>query len=342
MRTRSVARVVDFHTHVVPPALPAAPGDEPRWPAIERTAEDVADVTLAGKQFRRIDSRSWDAARRIADMDAVGIDIQVLSPMPELLSYWFAPDNGGRFCDAVNADTQKLVEAVPDRFLALGMAPLQEPELAAEMVHDLAARGFIGVEIGTHVNGRPLGDPAFDPFWVACRDRGMMVMVHALHPAGLERIGGAADAAVTVFPVETSFAALSLLLAGVPERFEGLDILLSHGGGALPLILPRLERAREMGLKHTEHLSSSALHMARAFLMDSIVYDHRTLRYVADMMGPHSLVMGSDYPFAVMQPDPAGFVRQALAEQASSVLSGSGRIAALRRLSNSSNQAVNQ
>lgn len=337
-----MARTIDFHTHVVPPTLPAAPADEPRWPAIELTADDAADVTIAGKLFRRIDNRSWDAAQRIADMDADGIDIQVLSPMPELLSYWFAPDNGGRFCEAVNTHTQALVAGTPDRFLAIGMAPLQEPGLAAEMVHDLAARGFIGVEIGTHVNGRPLGDPAFDPFWAACRDRQMMVMVHALHPAGLERVGSAPDAAVTAFPVETSFAALSLLLAGVPERFEGLDILLSHGGGALPLLLPRVERAREMGLKHTERLSGFAMHMARAFLMDSIVYDARTLRYIADMMGPHALVMGSDYPFAVMQPDPAGFVRKALGEQASSVLAGSGRIpSSLRRLANSNNQAAN-
>ncbi|AZN73331.1 amidohydrolase [Georhizobium profundi] len=317
-----MSQTVDYHTHVVPDRLASAPASEPRWPSVELRDDGMADVMIAGRVFRKIDRRSWDMQVRCRDMDADGIDVQVLSPMPELLSYWFDKRDGAAFCEAMNTQIVAMAASRPERFRAFGMVPLQAPETAAAQVRELRSTGALGVEIGSHVNGVALGDRSLDPFYEACEREGMTIMVHALHPVGIERVGGTPDVAVSMFPVETSLAALSLVVSGVPERFPDLDILLCHGGGSIGMLMPRLEQARRMKLAHLSGLNAKPADLVRRFHVDSVVYDARTLRYLVKMMGVERVVLGSDYPFAVMQADPAGFVRDALGKSADGVLSG--------------------
>lgn len=318
----SRTEVTDFHTHIVPADFPAPMGDEALWPEMRRLSETEAEVLIAGRVFRRIDARSWDMGARLADMDRDGVDRQVLSPMPELLSYWFAEAPAQGFCAHLNAAMAEMVAARPDRFAAYGAVPMQAPRLAAGMVRDLAAAGFAGIEIGSHVNGLPLGDRRFDPVWEAAEACGMVVMVHALHPAGLDRLGAGGDAAVSLFPLESTLAALAMLTGGVMARFAGLKVLLAHGGGGLAILSARLAQVQAaVAPPHLAGCGGDAADLSRRFHLDSIVYDPDVLRFLAARQGPGRLVMGSDYPFAVMQTDPAGFVRRALGPEAAAVLS---------------------
>lgn len=308
------AMIVDFHTHVVPNSLPP-PGGEKLWPSIALHGADEADIMIGGRSFRRVDRRSWDVAARLADMDADGVEIQVLSPMPELLSYWFGAEEGERFCRAVNEHTLSMVAERPERFRGLGALPLQDPERAVRMLPELRRAGFVGIEIGTHINGMPLGDARLAPVFAAAEQNGLLVMVHALHPAGVERIGGAPDmAAAAVFPLETALAATSLIVGGVLERHPGLRIMLCHGGGTLPAILPRLDHAWRCGMSLAKVLSVPPSEIARRFYYDTIVYGADVLHLLARTAVPDRIVLGSDYPFAVMQTDPAGFLRRSAPE----------------------------
>jgi aminocarboxymuconate-semialdehyde decarboxylase len=90
----------------------------------------------------------------------------------------------------MNAGIARLVEAAPDRFSGLGMVPLQDPELAARELSEVKALGFAGVEVGSNVNGRPIGDPAFLPFFAEAAALGLAVFVHSFHPLGLDRLVG--------------------------------------------------------------------------------------------------------------------------------------------------------
>jgi len=314
--------VTDFHTHIVPAAFPADDGSERLWPSIRRVSDAGAEVIIADRVFRRIDSRSWDVAVRLAEMDRDGIDRQVLSPMPELLSHWFAPEPAQRICAHLNQSLADMVAAQPDRFAAYGAVPLQAPDLAAAEIRNLSAAGFAGIEIGSHVNGLPLGDRSLDVVYEAAEAEGMVVMVHALYPAGLDRVGAGPDAAVSLFPMESTLAALSMLTGGVMARFPGLRILLAHGGGALPILSGRLQQVQAVvSPPHLAGCGGDVAELSGRFHVDSIVYDADVLRFVASRQGPGRLVMGSDYPFAVMQTDPAGFVRDALGADADAVLS---------------------
>jgi aminocarboxymuconate-semialdehyde decarboxylase len=307
-----LSATIDVHTHFVPRVLPSARGRNDRWPSIE-VSGDKAAVIVAGKLFRAIDSRSWNAARRLDDMRADGIDIQVVSPMPELLSHWFPTEDADILADHINDAIREVCANNPRHFVGIGMVPLQDPALAAKRLQIIKSLGLYGVEIGTHVNGVALGDPRLNDFYAAAEEADLAVMVHPLHPAGLDRISGhPALAAIAAFPLETALAATSLLTHAVTERFPKLRILLSHGGGALPWILPRLRQVQHLDPPAPQIFARPPEDMARSFFYDSIVYDNAALRFLAEKVGERNILVGSDYPFAIKQERPAEFAMKTL------------------------------
>jgi len=308
-----VARAIDVHTHFVPDTMPPASARNPLWPSIKHGERDTAAVIVGGKVFRTIDSRSWDPDRRLQDMRSDDIDVQVVSPMPELLSHWFPADDADALSDHINRAIAQLCSAHPESFIGIGMAPVQDPALAARRLAGIKGLGLRGIEIGTHINGVALGDARMHEVYAAAEEADLAVMIHPLHPSGMERMAGRPElAAVAAFPLETAFAATSLLTHGITERFPNLRILLSHGGGALPWILPRLKHARALGPPLQDLFARDPGEMAKAFYYDTVLYDRLALRFLADQVGEERIVVGSDYPFSIKQDRPAQFAEQAL------------------------------
>jgi len=308
-----MVEAIDTHTHFVPQHLPAEPGRNPLWPSIE-VKDASAAVMVGGKVFRMIDSRSWDARRRLDDMALDDVDVQVVSPMPELLSHWFPADDADALCRHVNEGIAALCAAHPRHFIGIGMIPMQDVPLAVRRIAQIRSLGLRGIEIGTHINGMALGDERLDDVYAAMEQAGLMLMIHPLHPLGLDRMGGRPElAAVAAFPLETAFAAVSLMTHGVLERFPKLRILLSHGGGALSWLLPRLHHAHAMGPPLQGLFARDPIEIGRSFYYDTILYDGSALQYLANKVGTGRLVVGSDYPFTIKQDKPAQFAEQALA-----------------------------
>jgi aminocarboxymuconate-semialdehyde decarboxylase len=308
-----VAEAIDIHTHFVPGSIPQQAGRNPLWPSIERRGADGAAVMVGGKVFRVIDSRSWDAGRRIDDMLADDVDVQVVSPMPELLSHWFPAADADALCRYINEGIAELCNANPRQFIGIGMAPMQDASLAIKRLDEIKSLGLRGIEIGSHINGIPLGDARLHDIYAAAEQAGLLVMVHPLHPLGVDRMGGRPElAAVSSGNAATAFAAVSLMTNGVTERFPKLRILLSHGGGALPWILPRLRHARTIGRPLDSLFPRDPGEMVKWFYYDTILYDDVALEYLVSKVGKDRLVAGSDYPFTIKQDRPAEFAEQAL------------------------------
>jgi len=307
-----LVEAIDAHTHFVPRHIPAEPTDNPLWPSVEIRGETAA-VMVGGKVSRVIDSRSWDAARRLDDMAEDDVNVQVVSPMPELLSHWFPPSDADALCRHVNEGIATLCADHPENFTGIGMVPMQNVALALRRVEEVRSLGLRGIEIGTHINGMALGDSRLNEIYAAAEQAGLMVMVHPLHPLGLDRIAGRSElAAVAAFPLETAFAAVSLMTHGVLERFPNLRILLSHGGGALSWILPRLQHAFGLGTPLSGLFERDPQEIARRFCYDTVLYDPSALQYLASKVGTDRLVVGSDYPFTIKQGRPAQFAERAL------------------------------
>ena len=299
---------IDIHTHIVPASFPPAlegAADLP-WPSVEHGDSCHARVLIGGKPYRDIEDNCWNAARRVEEMTAMGIARQVLSPMPELLSYWLPPADARRLSRYINEQIAGLVAEAPERFAGFGMVPLHDvPAAIEELDHLTRALGLTGVEIGTNIDGKPIGDPEFAPFFAEAEARGVPIFVHPLHPAGMDRLVGppVLEQAVA-FPCETGLAIASLLTSGLISRHPKLRIAFSHGGGTFGQMLPRLQHAWTLAPGLKKAMPESPRDLARTLYYDTLVYDGTALRFLIDQFGTDRLLVGTDYPFAIMEREP--------------------------------------
>jgi aminocarboxymuconate-semialdehyde decarboxylase len=307
--------VIDIHTHVVPSRLAADPARDRLWPSVELSAGNKAAVMIGGKVFRKIDARSWDVEQRLSDMVEDCTDMQVLSPMPEMLSHWLPPDDAEYLADVMNDQIAGMIARAPRNFAGIGMVCAQDVPRAVRQLQNVRALGFAGIEIGTHINGAALGSEKLWPLYEAAEALDLSIFIHPLHPAGMERIGAGPELAATAaFPLETALAAVSLLAAQITDRYPRLKVLLSHGGGALSWILPRLDFGWSIGLQG--QMKQPPSNAARKFWYDTILYDPASLQFLSNAVGIDHIVVGSDYPFAIRQKRPGEFARNALDDEA--------------------------
>jgi aminocarboxymuconate-semialdehyde decarboxylase len=305
------AGIIDVHAHVVPSHFPKhpAPHTTLRWPCICHGENHEASVEINDKPFREIDHRSWDANIRIADMDKAEVAMQALSPMPELLSYWFDAKHGLEMCRWMNATIADMVSAHPARFCGLGIVPLQDPDLACSELTRLKQDGFAGVEIGSNINGVVLGDEQFHAFFAEAARLDMAIFVHALHPIGADRLGATPELIpFSAFPLDTALAAMSIIHAGIPEQHSNLNIGFSHGGGAIIPLTHRLAKGAEITQGFQGRLSKPPIDYARGFFYDNLVYDPDYAAYLANDFAPGQVFSGTDYPYTIMEENPASFI----------------------------------
>jgi aminocarboxymuconate-semialdehyde decarboxylase len=301
--------LIDVHTHVVPESLPAYMGKHSpaAWPSMAPAHACHRHVMVSGSVYRTVSHQCWDCTVRLADMETINVGCQVLSPMPELLSYWMEPADGASMCRYLNEVIAGMAAQSPTKFVGLGAVPLQDVSQAiAELDVAIHRLGLAGVEIGGNVNGTVIGDPHFAPFFEAAADWGAAIFVHPLRPTGMDRlVGPAALEQVLAFPGETGLAAASLITAGTVERWPDLRIAFSHGGGTLSLLLPRLRHAWQTLPPVRDALACDPVSTARRMYYDDLVYDAATIRRLIDVFGRSQVLVGSDYPFSIMDTDPA-------------------------------------
>ena len=303
---------IDIHAHVVPESFPAYLGRTPGLPWPSTAPAPDADglchrqVLVGGKHYRTVSDKCWSAPRRLADFDAMGLATQVVSPMPELLSYWLDLADAQPLIRFLNEHTAALCAESGGRLLGLAAVPLQDVDGAiAELQHAVQALGLAGVEIGSNVNGVVIGDARFKPFFAACVALDVPVFVHALKPTGMDRLLGPAPLEqVLGYPSDVGLAAASVITGGLLLRQPALRIAFSHGGGTLAMLLPRLQQGWQVFPALAASIAESPREQARRLFFDTLVFDAPTLRFLVDSFGAPALMLGTDYPFNFHEPRP--------------------------------------
>lgn len=298
--------VIDIHAHVAAPAAAAlVKGHLP--PPAESLPPDT--VALGARQTADRMSRMTTLDDRLAELDAMAIDRQVVMPGPGQCYHLLPPDLGIAAARLVNEGVAEFASRRPDRFIPFGTVPMQAPEAAAEeLAHCHARLGFKGVQILTNIAGAELSDPRFAPFWAEAERLGTLVVIH---PAGYTepaRLARFYFNNVIGNPLDTTVALHHLIFDGVLERHPNLRILAAHGGGYLPAYAGRMDHA--WGARSDAH--GSLPHPPSTYLkrlyFDTVVFTPHQLRALVDLFGAEHILLGTDYPFDMGEYDPVGHV----------------------------------
>jgi len=308
-----MSAVIDMHAHVIVPELLRDAAPEESWrPRVWR--EGGQQAFEVGRREVRSAVREWtDLDRIVADQDAAGTDVVVLSPLVLLLSYDAPPTEAVRRCRIQNEGLARMVAAAGGRVGALGTVPLQDPRPAAQELRALMADGVLGgVEVAANVGGRYLGDDAFEPFWAAAEETGAVVFIHPTTRGFDAPVFGEHYLWNAVGnPLETTVTAAHLVMTGTMERHPGLKVVLAHGGGAILTLRGRLRHAHSFQPQARSRLAESPEESLRRFHYDTVVHDADLLRGLVETVGADRVVLGSDHPFDMGDLRPADTVRSA-------------------------------
>jgi aminocarboxymuconate-semialdehyde decarboxylase len=290
---------IDVHSHFFPetwPDLAARFGGD--WPWMRRDSADTATVMMGTKEFRPITSACWDRDVRLADMDADGIDGQIVSATPVLFAYKRPAEQALECAHIFNDALLEITEGSNGRLIPFCQVPLQDTDAACKELERSIAAGHRGVQIGNHVGDRDLDDAGIITFLEHCASLDVPVFVHPWDMFGGCRLDDWMLEWTVSMAAETQLSLNRLILGGGFDRLpRNLRICFAHGGGSFPYMLGRLENAwNRRDIARGISAAPPSYYLDR-FNVDSAVFDTRALQFLVDVMSPERVLLGSDYPF---------------------------------------------
>jgi aminocarboxymuconate-semialdehyde decarboxylase len=249
------------------------------------------------------------ATRRLQDMDAAGIDVQALSPSPGHYQYGLEAGIGSAMARMVNEDIAELVAQAPRRFVGLGTVPLQDTQLAiAEMRHCVRELGLRGIMVNTNVAGAELATPEREAFFAAAVDLGVLLFLHPMTFWSGPRFGEHYLSNVVGNPLDSTLALSHLIFEGVLERQPALKMCVAHGGGYLPLYSGRMDHAWHARTDCCGRIARPPSSYLGQLYFDTVVFDPEQIAALVRRFGSERILMGSDYPYDMAEPDQLALV----------------------------------
>jgi aminocarboxymuconate-semialdehyde decarboxylase len=305
---------IDVHTHILPRGWDGflARHTDARWPRVVREAGGGCALYRGAERDRGLTEQIFDPAVRIADLDRLGIERQVLSPPPLMFCYWAPPGAAEEFCRLHNDAIAAVVARHPARFLGAAIVPLQAPDLAVKELERAVALGFRCVEIGSSIDGRDLDDEALHPVWEAAQALDVALFVHPAAPVlGAERFRRYNLPLVLGNPLETALTITRVIYGGVLDAWPRLRWCFAHAGGAFAFVAGRVDRGWHVMGEGKMAVPNPPSSYAGRFWVDSITHSAPALRFVLDTHGGNRVVLGSDYPFRMGYDDPLAALDEA-------------------------------
>ena len=287
---------LDLHTHYYPPAY---------FERIERSGGDFSFGTsptgqriirYRGARFFGITAPMTDVAKRLEDMDRVGIDTEVLSlSTPNV--YFVEGKAQANVARMVNDAYAELAAMHPGRFLGFASIPMDDPDAALrELERAVEELQMQGVILLSNIRGRALADPLYRPFFEEADRRRLRVFVHPMIPVAADEFTDFVLGPLVGFPFDTTLAIAKLCFAGVFKQLPNIRWLVAHAGGAVPYLMERLDSGWRDFAECRVNIDEPPSVYLRRLYYDTVTFSPHNLRLLRDVVGTEHMVMGSDYP----------------------------------------------
>lgn len=302
---------IDIHTHIIPEHIPQFKEKfgYGGFISLDHHKPCCARMMIDDKFFREIQDNCWDPKTRINECNHHQIDVQVLSTIPVMFSYWAKAQDALEVSMFLNDHIATIVDAYPKRFVGLGTIPLQDPTLAIKELERCMKIGLKGVQIGSHVNDWNLSAPELFPVFEAAQELNAAIFVHPWDMMSKEKMQKYWLPWLVGMPAESSLAICSMIFGGVLERLPKLKVAFAHGGGSFPATIGRIEHGFNVrpDLVAVDNKVNPREYLKRIYL-DTLVHDPMMMDYLLELMGPNQLALGTDYPFPLGELQPGKLI----------------------------------
>lgn len=301
---RPASLTVDCHAHMLVPE--ADDLVRPHLPAASLSAQKFASPEAREVNKKQNEDRGphlRGTEERLRDMDRMGLDVQIVSPVPPQFNY--AADAGlcSEASQLINDHLAK-VASESDRLVSIGTVPMQDTDRAiAELERCMGPLGMPGIEIGANAGTDEISAERLEPFWARAEELGAAILLHPTSFAS-ERFAAHYLSNIIGNPLETTVAVARLIFDGVMDRYPNLKIVLSHGGAYAAAYTARMDHAWGARPDCRGKISRPPSTYMAQFHLDTIVFAHDQLVHLKNKFGADHLQIGTDYAFDMGEYDP--------------------------------------
>ncbi|KAG1664349.1 2-amino-3-carboxymuconate-6-semialdehyde decarboxylase [Nymphon striatum] len=262
------------------------------------------------KLFRVVEENCWSSKRRIQEMDDTGVQVQVLSTVPVMFSYWAKPKDTLDLCGILNRDIAQKVAENPKRFVGMGTLPMQDTHLAIqEMKTCIRQYNIKSFLIGTSIDDQNLDHPRFHDLYKEIEENNCSLFIHPWDMKSDGRMSKYWLPWLVGMPAETCTAICSMMFGGVFDTFPNLKVCFAHGGGSFPYTVGRIQHGYDVrpDLCNVNDTLDPKDYLGR-FYCDSLVHDADALALLVKTIGEDKIILGSDYPFPLGEQHPGNLI----------------------------------
>lgn len=305
--------ITDIHCHFIPDDYFALVQRKPEFETrLLGAAGDEVDLECRGLRYG-LNRTFFDPALQIARMDGLGIDRTVVSLATPLVNYYLDADVAVEAARSCNDGFAAMVASNPTRFAAWAFLPMQDPAAAAaELRRCVREHGFVGGHVASNVRGVYLPDERFRPIFDAAAELDVPLFLHPADPPGKDRTGEYELTVVAGYLFDSTINILRMICSNFLDRYRAPKLICVHTGAYSLMLRKRMQREVDTNKVLSRTLPGRVGDYLRALYFDTVCFEEGFLRFATEIVPAEHLLLGSDAPFPLGEPDPVNFVRRAL------------------------------
>jgi aminocarboxymuconate-semialdehyde decarboxylase len=314
--------ITDVHCHFVPEEFFRFAQSRNEFAIkVKRREGDAVDLDIRGMHFG-LNTTFFDMRKQVERMQRDGVERTILSLATPFIDYHLDAKLAIEAARVFNDALAGAIGSDPTQFGGWALLPMQDPTAAAqELRRCVREHGFVGGHVASNVRGIYLHDAQFEPIYRTAVDLDVPLLVHPADPLGKDRTKEYELTIVAGYLFDNTINILKMICSGFLDRWQDLKLVCAHAGAFSPILRARMQREVDTNPLLASTLKTPVGDYLRRLYFDTICFEPAILRYVATVVPVEHLLLGSDAPFPLGEPNPVSFVRNALLpDQAEAIL----------------------